>query len=187
MDKPCSKENKQKKSIWWIYRKEKVTTALYVSYTLVQIFTKQCHLGGLAGAQRTPAALTSFPAACSSNPHRGRSTSSPIILPILAYQFLTMAFYLICVPVSIPSPALHVFNCFPALTPHLAPTPITLLKATCLLLTPPHLCLVQGESVLFHESSFKILMVPLFCRRGNGDLERLGNLPQVTKLESGRA
>lgn len=95
-------------------------------------------------------------------------------------QFLTMAFHLTCVPVNSPSPACHAFNCFPALTPHLAPTPITLLKATCLLATPPRLCLVQGKSVLFHESSFKILTVPLFCSRGNGDLERLGNLLQVT-------
>lgn len=141
---------------------------------------KQCNLGGLSGAQSTRAALTSVPAACSSNPRLRRNTSSPIVLPVLAYQFLTMAFHLTCVPVNSPSPACHVFNCFPALTLHLAPTPITLLKATCLLVTPPHLFLVQGKSVLFHESSFKILTVPLFCSRGNGDLERLGNLLQVT-------
>lgn len=141
---------------------------------------KQCNLGGLSGAQSTQAALTSVPAACSSNPRLRRNTSPPIVLPVLAYQFLTMAVQLTCVPMNSPSPACHVFNCFPALTPHLAPTPITLLKATCLLATPPRLCLVQGKSVLFHESSFKILTVPLFCSRGNGDLERLGNLLQVT-------
>lgn len=80
---------------------------------------KQC-FSEPSGAQRVLAAFRSSLAACSSNPHLRRNTNSPIILLTIAYQqFLTMAFHLICVPITVPRTTCHVFKLVSC--PHTSP------------------------------------------------------------------
>lgn len=119
---------------------------------------KQRNTGGRSGTQRTLAALTSHLAACSLSPHLRTNTSSPIIVSIPVYQFLTMAVYLICVPMSVPSPTCHDLIDF--LSSHLILLPylVTLLKSMYLLEIPPHLYLVQDKSYqLLQPGSSKVV------------------------------
>lgn len=119
---------------------------------------KQRNPGGRSVTQRTLAALTSHLAACSSSPHLRTNTSSPIIVLIPVYQFLTMALYLICVPVGVTSPTCHDLTDF--LSSHLIILPhlVTLLKSMYLLEIPPYLYLVQDKSYqLLQPGSSKVV------------------------------
>lgn len=104
----------------------------------------------LSGVQRVLAAFRSSLPACSSKPHLRRNPSSPIILLTVAYQqFLTIAFHLICVPITVPNPTCHVFKL--ASCPHTSPGThtylylISLLKSIYLLVTLPHSYSCSGQ------------------------------------------